>query len=64
MASVSEGEEFPKRKKMKITMQQKGIKRDLKYIYQKLSMKLQLRSENKEYSDAVTKRKDTAWKFH
>ena len=45
---------------MKITMQQKGIKRDLKYIYQKLSMKLQLRSENKEYSDAVTKRKDTA----
>ena len=38
-----------KRKKVKSLCNKKGMKCDLKYIYKKLSMNLQLRSDNEKY---------------
>ena len=40
---------FQKEKKVKSQCNKKGMKCDLKYIYKKLSMNLQLRSDNEKY---------------
>ena len=49
-----------KKTKLKLPCNKKGIRCDLKYIHKKLSMNLQLRSNNDKYSEAVKKRKNTA----